>query len=63
MIWKAVFPGKYIQGEGVLSELPDWIHWFGKKGLIVASRSAQKLLAPHAAALRAGAVAVEPFPG
>ncbi|MRR16827.1 MAG: glycerol dehydrogenase [Deltaproteobacteria bacterium] len=63
MIWKAVFPGKYIQGEGVLRELPDWIHWFGKTGLIVASRSAQKLLAPYAAILQAGAVAVEPFPG
>ena len=41
MFLKAVFPGKYIQGEGVLAQLPDAIGPFGKKGLILASSSAQ----------------------
>ncbi len=39
---KAVFPGKYIQGYGSLSELPSLISLFGKKGLLLASPSAKK---------------------
>ena len=40
----ASFPGKYIQGEGVSSELPEIMAMFGSKGLILFSRSARKEL-------------------
>lgn len=61
---KAVFPGKYIQGEGVLGELPHWINSFGKKGLILASPTVKKkILDKHARALAAGSILVEPFTG
>lgn len=43
---KAAFPGKYIQGENVLYDLPDLIELFGKKGLIIASPTAKKKLLP-----------------
>ncbi|MFH0736185.1 MAG: glycerol dehydrogenase [bacterium] len=36
---KAVFPGKYIQGEGLINELPEMIKLFGNKGLILTSRT------------------------
>jgi len=38
MFKKAVFPGKYIQGQGVLCELPGFIDLLGSKGLILASQ-------------------------
>ena len=38
---KAVFPGKYIQGENALSELPGLVRLLGKKGLILASPTAK----------------------
>lgn len=64
MFFKAVFPGKYIQGEGVLNELPQWVHRFGKKGLILASSSAKdKILVPYADDLAANAIVIEPFHG
>ena len=34
MFLKAVFPGKYIQGEGSLEQLPRWIDLLGKNGLM-----------------------------
>lgn len=46
MFLKAVFPGKYIQGEGVLSQLPEWVKLLGKKGLIIASRTAKNKILP-----------------
>lgn len=64
MFMKAVFPGKYIQGEGVLSQLSNWVRRFGEKGLILASRSAQgKNLVPYADDLKANAIVIEPFQG
>ncbi len=64
MFLKAVFPGKYIQGEGLLSELPQWVHLFGKRGLILASRTAKdKTLARYARDLTASSISVEPFQG
>lgn len=36
---KAVFPGKYIQGEGLIAGLPEMIRSFGRNGLILSSRS------------------------
>jgi glycerol dehydrogenase len=46
MFLKAVFPGKYIQGEGVLSQLPDWVTLLGNKGLILASRTVKDKILP-----------------
>ena len=43
---KAAFPGKYIQGENALYELPGLIGLFGKKGLIIASPTAKSKLLP-----------------
>ena len=64
MFLKAVFPGKYIQGEGVVGQLPDWIHLLGKNGLILASRTAKdKILAKYSDVLSMHAIGVEPFQG
>lgn len=41
-IYKAAFPGKYLQGENALYELPSLINLLGKRGLIVASPTARK---------------------
>lgn len=63
MFLKAVFPGKYIQGEGVLGQLPEWVNLLGKSGLILASRTARKILGKYIEDLAAHAVGVEPFGG
>jgi len=42
--FKAVFPGKYIQGEGLIEELPMTIKSFGDKGLIISSRTAKETI-------------------
>lgn len=64
MFWKAVFPGKYIQGEGVLDQLSHWVQWFGRKGLILASASSKnKILVPYANNLAANSIFIEPFSG
>jgi glycerol dehydrogenase len=47
MFRKAVFPGKYIQGEGALNELPQLVSLLGKKGLILASRSGIETILPQ----------------
>ncbi|MHC1709354.1 MAG: glycerol dehydrogenase [Methanomassiliicoccales archaeon] len=39
MLKKAVFPGKYVQGEGAISELPAMLASFGDRGMILASNS------------------------
>lgn len=46
MFKKAVFPGKYIQGVGAISELPALIGLLGKKGLILASPSVKTKVLP-----------------
>jgi glycerol dehydrogenase len=43
---KAVFPGKYIQGENALHELPQLISLFGKNGMILASPAAKNKILP-----------------
>lgn len=64
MFQKAVFPGKYIQGEGVLDQLPQWVDLLGKKGLILASRSAkEKVLDEHLTDSAAKTMGVEAFHG
>ncbi len=44
--YKAVFPGKYIQGENSLKELPELVRLLGKNGLIVASPTVKKNILP-----------------
>lgn len=44
--YKAAFPGKYIQGENALAELPGLITLLGKKGLILASPTAKNKILP-----------------
>ncbi len=39
-VLKSVFPGKYIQGEGVISQLEDLTWLFGKKSLFLVSPTA-----------------------
>ncbi|MDZ7617901.1 MAG: glycerol dehydrogenase [Patescibacteria group bacterium] len=64
MFKKAVFPGKYIQGVGALSELPALIELLGKQGLIVASPSViDKVLPECRLDLGASAIGLEPFAG
>lgn len=46
MFRKAVFPGKYIQGAGVIRELPALIESLGKQGLLLASRSVKETVLP-----------------
>lgn len=41
---KAVFPGKYIQGEDLLLDLPDIMKTFGKKGMILSSPTVIKTI-------------------
>lgn len=42
----AAFPGKYIQGENALHDLPSLIRLFGNKGLVVASPTAKNKILP-----------------
>ncbi len=64
MFLKAVFPGKYIQGEGSLEQLPRWIDLLGKNGLILTSRTARETLLPrYGDALNASAIGIESFQG
>ena len=64
MFLKAVFPGKYIQGERLLDQLPRWVNLLGKNGLILASRTArEKVLAKHLDDLAANTICVESFHG
>jgi len=46
MLNKAVFPGKYIQGERALAELPALVELLGKKGLILASPTSKNKILP-----------------
>ena len=47
MFRKAVFPGKYIQGEGALNELPQLVSLLGKKGQILTSRTGMDTILPQ----------------
>lgn len=61
---KILFPGKYIQGAGAISELPSLVQLFGNRGLILASPTAYQELLPHSGMdLRAHALSVERFAG
>ncbi len=64
MFLKAVFPGKYIQGEGALGELPQLVRLLGKKGLILTSPTGrEKILPAYADRWKEAALPVELFRG
>jgi glycerol dehydrogenase len=44
---KAVFPGKYIHGQGALNELPNLIRSLGNKGMILASPTVKDKVLPE----------------
>ena len=61
---KAVFPGKYIQGVGAISELPALIELLGKQGLILASPSVNEKVLPGCGVdWSARAIPIELFSG
>jgi len=61
---KAVFPGKYIQGENALNELPGLVKLLGKKGMILASPTSKNRILPQYFQQEApGWIAVEEFKG
>ena len=47
MFLKAVFPGKYIQGEGAINELPQLASQLGQKGLILTSSTGRDKILPQ----------------
>ncbi len=46
MFKKALFPGKYIQGQGALVELPAVMQALGRRGLILASPTSRAKILP-----------------
>lgn len=64
MYKKAVFPGKYIQGDGAINALPDLIDLLGTRGLILASPTAHKRILPACGiAWSARSILIESFGG
>lgn len=64
MFKKAVFPGKYIQGSGAMSELPKLISLLGKQGLILASPTVKDKVLPDCVSEWQGcSIPVEVFHG
>ncbi len=62
--YKAVFPGKYIQGENALELLPDLISLLGQKGLILASPTVINKIQPSSNFKNPGAsIYIEEFRG
>jgi len=61
----AIFPGRYVQAQGALSELGDELAGLGNNALIVAGGTAHKSIIPHylPAWQQQFAVTVEPFGG
>nr|HPN37277.1 glycerol dehydrogenase [Melioribacteraceae bacterium] len=46
-ILKAVFPGKYLQGSGLLKELPELVNIFGISGMILTSKTVNNNILSH----------------
>jgi glycerol dehydrogenase len=62
--FKAVFPGKYIQGEGLITELPETIKSFGSKGLIISSRTVKDtILSQYPNKFNENGILIEEFGG
>jgi glycerol dehydrogenase len=64
MYLKSVFPGKYIQGQGALDELPQLVGQLGKKGMILTSPTGRdKILPQYAKKWRRNQIPAELFNG
>jgi len=62
MFKKAVFPGKYVQGQGAISELPAVLETLGKRGMILASNSViNKVLPSSGLGSTQKGILIEPF--
>lgn len=48
ILYKALFPGKYLQGDGALNLLPELMKGFGKNGMILGSPHSKNNLLPEA---------------
>lgn len=59
----AYFPSKYIQGAGVINELPTLINLFGKKGLLLASPTAKRILPDYCDSSAIEQIQIEVFNG
>ena len=62
--YKSVFPGKFIQGEGLVAGLPEIMKSFGEKGLILSSRTVKEtVLSEHSAGYAGKEILKEKFNG
>ncbi len=60
----AAFPGKYIQGEHALAELPRLVRLLGKRGIILSSPTVKKKILPRYDLKDSGAeILIEEFQG
>lgn len=59
----AAFPAKYIQGERAIEQLPGLISRLGTKALIIASRTASKILTENFPNIESISATVEEFRG
>jgi len=63
-ILKAVFPGKYIQGEGLIAGLPAMMKSFGENGMVISSKTvSERYLSPLAPSFQKEAIRIEGFKG
>lgn len=63
-VFKSVFPGKYIQGEGVMGELPEIMRSFGERKMILSSRTVKNtLFSEYLDIYNADGIMVEEFNG
>jgi glycerol dehydrogenase len=63
-IFKAVFPGKYIQADNAIAELPALIKQLGGKGLILASPTAKSKILPGCICIEGNdSIHIEEFQG
>ncbi len=61
---KAVFPGQYVQGQGVLNDLPEIVNLFGSRGLLLTSQTGvNKILPAYENILNSENITVELFKG
>jgi len=64
VVYKSVFPGKFIQGEGLIAELGEMMNSFGEKGLILASSTVKrKVLDKYSAGYSKSNINIEKFKG
>lgn len=59
---KSALPGKYIQGKGLIADIPELIKSFGKKGLIISSAQLRNL-SDHLSEYSVNDIYIEEFNG